>query len=579
MIFVAFLFAMLIYAAIMKSFTNHYAGELGIGFAVTDRENVKETPEETALNASNTFGNVFNAPMLVSWVYKHLDEELTLKQGLEYMKKHVETGEGCVLLHRHDIMMCLIKVYDENKDKSHIALYVVAILRKLLDCNFTRDSIINSDGTGYDAVSALRISFAIIHTYMKSYSHVEEGLKCVMQCSRSEICRKDIIDRRIIVYLNEIARKYSKYPEVLRCILRTFNWTANIKERLMYLCDIGALCTVLQCMKRHINNKLVVSPGMQFLARSSKTYPKAANYMLRNKTVEVIVGAIKALYADEVLQVEALKLLQMMSRTTEGWKQISSIKGGWQAILQGTAQGNALVHDLPGSLNNPGWAIGDTPNLPVVDRAKLEVTKASASITRAPPKAAWTVLSFKEYTGKSMKSQSLAINKEYDEEYFKLLKTLDMLPRPGEEMEYYFMRIDEYEKENDISMEEMTNTIIEMKRAAELKAKKDALSVETGEVIKPIYFMGKKYNAEELAENDQNVVEELYESIQKEDEENGDVRADNTPEDLHVTSYEKRMEEDGMNSYGDELGRAINFEEVMAMRNLELQQMKEEEKE
>ena len=98
------------------------------------------------------------------------------------------------------------------------------------------------------------------------------------------------------------------------------------------------------------------------------------------------------------MQLEALKLLQMMSRTTEGWQQISSIKGGGQAILQGTAQGNALVHDLPGSLNNPGWAIGDTPNLPVVDRAKLEVTKATASITRAAPKAAWTSTSFKEYT-------------------------------------------------------------------------------------------------------------------------------------------------------------------------------------
>ena len=554
-----------------------------MGFAVNDKENVKETQEEMALKASNAFGNVFNAPMLVSWVYKHLDEELTVRQGLEYMQRHVETGEGCVLLHRQDIMMCLIQVYEQDKDKPHITLYVASILRKLLDCNFTRDSIINGEGPGYESTSALRVSFSILHTYMKSSSHVEESLKCVLQCARSESCRNYIVERRIIVYLNEIARMYSKHPEILRSILRTFNWTANTQERLIYVCDIGCIHTVLQCMKRHINDKLVVSPGMQFLARSSRNYPKAANYMLRHKTIEIIVGAIKALYSDEVLQLEALKLLQMMSRTTEGWQQISSIKGGWQAILQGTAQGNALVHDLPGSLNNPGWAIGDTPNLPVVDRAKLEVAKVTASITRAPPKAAWTSTSFKEYTGKSMKAQSLAINNEFDEEYFKLIKTLDMLPRPGEEMEYYFIRIDEYEKENDISMEEMTNTIIEMKKAAEAKAKRDALSEESGELIKPIYFMGQKYSAEELAEQDQNIVEELHATILQEDAEGGVLTANDaanvsSPDVTHGEKQERTLEEDGMNSYGDELGRAINYEEVMAMREMAIQQTKEEEK-
>jgi hypothetical protein len=46
---------------------------------------------------------------------------------------------------------------------------------------------------------------------------------------------------------------------------------------------------------------------------------------------------------------------QMMARTTEGWKQISDIKGGWQAICQGTTGGDALVHELPGELHNPGW--------------------------------------------------------------------------------------------------------------------------------------------------------------------------------------------------------------------------------
>lgn len=255
------------------------------------------------------------------------------------------------------------------------------------------------------------------------------------------------------------------------------------------------------------------------MARSSKTYTKAAAYMLQNKTVEIVVGAIKALYSDEILQLEGLKLLQMMSRTTEGWNQISAIKGGWQAILQGTVKGNALVHDLPGALHNPGWCIGDTPHLPIVDKARLAVSKATASVTREAPKAAWTVHSLKEFMGLSMKAQTLAVNNEFDENQFQLLSTLDMLPRPGEEMEYYFIRLSEYEKDNSISIEEMVHTLMEMKKAADLKAKKEAENETAKEYIKPIYFMGMKYSAEALDEADVNIVEELQASILKEDAE------------------------------------------------------------
>jgi hypothetical protein len=49
--------------------------------------------------------------------------------------------------------------------------------------------------------------------------------------------------------------------------------------------------------------------------------------------------------------------------------------------------------------------------------------------------------------------------------YFFPIKTI----RPGEEKEYYFIRLNEYEKESDISIDEMTQTMIDMKKAAELK--------------------------------------------------------------------------------------------------------------
>ena len=136
-----------------------------------------ETPEERAIRESNIFGNPYNAPMLVSWVFKHINEELTLTQGLTFMRKHVDSAEGCILLHRHDIMMCLLKVFDEWSSKPNILLFCISILRKLLDCNLTRELIIDRDGTGYTQTSALRLAFAILHSHMDSISHVDESMR------------------------------------------------------------------------------------------------------------------------------------------------------------------------------------------------------------------------------------------------------------------------------------------------------------------------------------------------------------------------------------------------------------------
>ena len=46
----------------------------------------------------------------------------------------------------------------------------------------------------------------------------------------------------------------------------------------------------------------------------------------------------------------------------------------------------------------------------------------------------------------------------------------------------------------------MVHTMLDMKKAAEAKAKKDALNPDTGEYIKPIYFMGEKFSSTALDE-------------------------------------------------------------------------------
>jgi len=103
-----------------------------------------------------------------------------------------------------------------------------------------------------------------------------------------------------------------------------------------------------------MNNADVLGPGMLFLTRASASYPLAMKSVLKMEAVPIIIGAMKALYSNDILQLEGLKMIQQLSKTSEGWKQIQDTRGGWQTICQGTTLGNALLHDLKGSFHNPG---------------------------------------------------------------------------------------------------------------------------------------------------------------------------------------------------------------------------------
>ena len=67
---------------------------------------------------------------------------------------------------------------------------------------------------------------------------------------------------------------------------------------------------------------------------------------------------------------------------------------------------------------------------------------------------------------------------EYNEAYFELLRTLDLLPKnPAEDRGEWFNRVAAYEKENEIRVEDMVRAILEMK-------KKDLKRQEEEEIMK-----------------------------------------------------------------------------------------------
>jgi hypothetical protein len=198
-------------------------------------------------------------------------------------------------------------------------------------------------------------------------------------------------------------------------------------------------------------------------------------------------------------------MIQTIAKTAEGWKQITETRGGWQSITQGTVLGNALVHDLHGALHNPGWAIGDTPHLPVTDQQR---NKANAIFQNASkgiaPKVSWTAHGLRDYMGISMKDTKLAVNTERHDTYFDLLTTLELLPLPGEEREYWFIRLKEYETSSNILLDDMVNTMIDLKHKEILNAKKAAemALLPAEDAPKEVYVLGQLVTTKMLSETD-----------------------------------------------------------------------------
>ena len=465
-----------------------------------DRHELGAAPEEhkaaedIAMEYAGSVESSFNAPMLMSWLYKNHKEEPTVLTGMGFLLHHLEKAEGCALMLKHGAIGTLKHIHLHYREHPPLQLQCVTALGRLLECNITRDDVIAN-------TEALRMAFNIAHVHMNSRAHVDTAARCIAQCCRSEVCRRDILHRKVYAYMLNFCKRFSSTASILRSCLKLFNWVATTRERIVEICDAGVVKMILIVMKKHMTDADVISPAMLFLTRASEQYSTALDIVLKKRAVSTIIMALKALYSDEILQLAGLKMLQTLSKTTEGWRQISETRGGWQSICQGTALGDSLVHDLQGALFNPGWAIGDTPHLQVTDRIKILNAKAMQVRLGAVPKAAWTAHALRDYMGVAMKQTKLAVNNEYHDMYFELLSTIELLPGSSEEREQWFKRLKDYEAENDIRLEEMTNTMLELRHKEHLdlkRAEKSGLEDKTNNG-KDIFVNGKRITSQLLS--------------------------------------------------------------------------------
>jgi len=150
--------------------------------------------EDIAMENAAKTGSSSNAPVLSSWLYKNVREEPTVISGMTFLQQHLDGAEGCELMMKRDILGAIQKVHNFYKDHPPLQLQCVTAIRKLLDCNFTRDQIITN-------TTALWIAFSIafVHNNRKSPVHQAMHMCCISQSARSEVGRVHMLKTRMLL--------------------------------------------------------------------------------------------------------------------------------------------------------------------------------------------------------------------------------------------------------------------------------------------------------------------------------------------------------------------------------------------
>ena len=428
-------------------------------------------------------GKTDSIPMLCLWLTKHIEDEGTVSTSLSYLRSHASTGHGCQAIVGYlqtDTLKQIAELYRGNES---VCLLLLQVIKQLIDCNLTRDILLRSP-------TVVLVCQDIGSTIAETTSMSELLSHCLMKCCCSEVCRQVLISQSSFEFMKRLCQRFVNNAPLVRSVLKYLNWVSTSDRELKLLFKFGAVGLCIKIMRRHLDNPVVIRPGVQFLYRSCEMNTQSLLYLIRKSAVSLLVRACTTLANDEEFLVMGLKVIRQMSQTKEGWEQLGGIPGAWQSLCQGTVIGNSLVHDLQGDFSNPGWCIGEMKFPPLKEKQKL--LDASIEGTRARTRVNWSVRTLKDFMKTTSAQFALAINLEYDEAQFEVLSSLDLLPVPGEQQEDWYIRLFKYEKTNEVRIDDMVKALLEIRRR-ELSSVSQEL-----DDVKPIFVAGERITAESL---------------------------------------------------------------------------------
>jgi hypothetical protein len=270
----------------------------------------------------------FIAPVLITWINKHLKEEPIMIQAFGFLTKHLDSAEGCNLLFKHGIVDSLLNIHLFFKENPPIQLSIILALKQLLDCNHTRDDVVEN-------VHVLHCCFSIAYFHMNSKSHVEHAVRCIAQCSRFEHCRIVILEKNYIPYFITFCNRFYKISSILRSVIKILNWISTNQSRIEYIVNQRAIQLSIKCIQKHSKNNELILPCLTLLLKCAPVYPFALGVIIKKNFVVDLISILQLAYYDDAIQIHAIKLIQIVAKTSVGWKQISDVKNGWQIICQG----------------------------------------------------------------------------------------------------------------------------------------------------------------------------------------------------------------------------------------------------
>ena len=435
-------------------------------------------------------------PMLMLWLKRHMQEESFIVKGLTLLLRHAESDEGCALIQRNVTVGWLDTVStDLHPLNSQVILLTIRLLRRLLDCSLTRNIILQS-------LAPLQLCFKILRSATRNVQQMESTVHCLSMCCWSSLCtREELMRENNYNDIKAVAQKYCANETIVRAVLRFLNWVAPSPPFLCAIFRYGAVGLCLKLISRHPSNLDILRPGVHFLHRSCVATPLSQAYLLRKKALLLVVRSCQLLTNDDEFLLHGLGLVRLLTATREGWTQMEGIPGAWQSLCQGTVNGNALVHDLKGDFANEGWCIGESPFLPFEQQQTIQQTAIEGA--RAPTRALWTQRTLAEFTNVSTGGFTLAVNQDIEAARFHLLSSLDLLPQINEQREDWYIRLYKYELANDVRIEEMVRTVLNIRsREVVLEAGNSQQNGDMLHQAKPIYIAGKLVTAEGLERED-----------------------------------------------------------------------------
>ena len=386
--------------------------------------------------------------MVVSAMRKNLDNAWMVDQGFEILKRLLDQRDAqkkCIQFGALSQILGGLKIH---KDEYNIQLKGVTALRKYTDHGPTQEKAILSPEVTDIAITRLKM-------FRDKEAMVQEACEILKFTAKLRKNRVRVFEAGTITHITCAIVQYRDNEKILCAamfLLETLATMAKGKEEILAR---GLVKIALSVMQQYRESEVVLSASMGMLLLACED-DRGLAQMIHSNGVATTLDAMKHLVHKAELQQRGLEFMKKLASTAKGAKILDGIKGSWQWLAQGTEEGNALVHLLPGPLQSKGWAMGEINEKDNMHKGLLYPEGVDGD-ARGHAQALWTAGSLSNFMGLSQTEKKMDLNLNEQEFYFDTVKDLGLLPRNGEQREYWFQRIKKFERHHSVNIKDLVN--------------------------------------------------------------------------------------------------------------------------